>query len=79
MNKQLIMNFDEMKYIVGSVMEYAYESVEREKSDPCQFNEGRKLAFYEVLDTIYNRLHICDQDPKDFGYSENWEKEFFAK
>ena len=73
------LNVGNMKYIIGSVMEYAYESIGREKIDPCEFNEGRKLAFYEVLDTIYNRLHICDQDPKEFGYPDDREKPFFTK
>ena len=73
------MDMDDVKYIIGSVMEYAYESIDDEKSDPCEFNEGRKLAYYEVLNTIYNRLDICEQDPKNFGYPDNWEKEFLSK
>ena len=73
------MNLDDVKYIIGSVMKYAYESIDEEKADPCDFNSGRRLAYYEVLNTIYNRLDVCEQDPKNFGYSENWEKEFWAK
>ena len=79
MSEPINMDKAVMKYIIGSVMEYAYESVEREKEDPCEFNEGLKLAFYEVLYTIYNRLDIYEQDPKDFGYPDDWEKPFFAK
>ena len=73
------LNVDNMKYIIGSVMEYAYESIDDEKKNPTDINKGRSLAYWEVLDTIYNRLEICDQDPKDFGYSENWEREFLSK
>lgn len=73
------MDIDDVKYIIGSVMKYAYESVEDEKEEPTSFNSGRALAYWEVLDTIYNRLEICEQDPKDFGYSEDWEKPFFKK
>lgn len=29
--------------------------------------------------TIYNRLDICEQDPKDFAYPDDREKLFFAK
>ena len=73
------MDIDDVKYIIGSVMEYAYESIDDEKKEPGDFNSGRALAYYEVLDTIRSRLIICDQDPKDFGYPDDWEKPFFAK
>ena len=72
------LNVDNMKYIIGSVMDYAYEAREEAINNPNSFDKGRSLAYYEVLNTIYNRLEICDQDPKDFGYSENWEREFLS-
>ena len=72
------MDIDDVKYIIGSVMEYAYEAREEAIEDPDSFEKGRKQAYYEVLNTIYNRLHICDKDPKEFGYSENWEREFLS-
>lgn len=77
MRKKL--NMDEMKYIIGSVMKYAYESIDDEKKEPSEFNEGRKLAYHEVLDTIYNQLGSYKQNQKEFGYSEDWEKPFFSK
>ena len=72
------MDIDDVKYIIGSVMEYAYEAREAAIKKPTAFEEGRSLAYYEVLNTIYNRLDICEQDPKKFGYSENWEREFLS-
>jgi len=72
------MDTDDVKYIIASVMEYAYEAREKAIKNPNTFDEGRSLAYYEVLNTIYNRLGICEQDPKDFGYSENWEREFLS-
>jgi len=77
MRKKL--NMDEMKYIIGSVMKYAYESIDDEKKEPGEFNEGRKLAYQEVLNTIYNQLGNYKQNQKEFGYSEDWEKPFFEK
>lgn len=79
MSERLTMDLDEVKYIVGSIMEYAYESIKREKEQPTPFNSGRALAYWEVLDTIYSRLIVYEQDPKDFGYPDDWEKPFFAK
>lgn len=79
MSERLTMDLDEVKYIIGSVMEYGYESIGREKKNPCEFNEGRKLAYYEVLDTIYSRLLAYEHNPKDFGYPDDWEKAFLGK
>ncbi|MBR4903821.1 MAG: hypothetical protein IKZ53_04055 [Selenomonadaceae bacterium] len=76
MSEQL--NVSQMKYIIGSVMEYAYEAREEAIKNPDSFEQGRSLAYYEVLNTIYNRLYICEQDPKDFGYSEDWERKFLS-
>jgi len=79
MSDSLKMDLDDVKYIIGSVMKYAYESIDEEKAKPTDINKGRALAYWEVLDTIYSRLEICDQDPKEFGYPDDWEKPFFAK
>ena len=79
MSEQPTMYLSDVKYIIGSVMKYAYESIDDEKKEPTEFNAGRRLAYWEVLDTIYSRLDICEQNPKDFGYSENWEQEFWSK
>lgn len=70
---------DEMKYVIRSIIEYAYKSIDDEKAKPTDFNKGRKLAYHEVLDTIYNQLNIYKQDPKNFGYPDDWEKPFFSK
>ena len=77
MSKQLTV--DEMKYIIYHVMKHGYESIDEEKAEPTEMNAGRALAYWEVLDTIYNQLDIYEQDPKDFGYPDDWEKPFFAK
>lgn len=70
---------DSVRYIIESVIKYAYESCEDEKKNPDKFNSGRALAYWEVLDTIHSRLEICELNPKDFGYKDDWEKPFFAK
>ena len=69
----------EMKYIIYRVIKDGYKSIKEEKNEPTDINKGRSLAYWEVLDTIYNRLDICEQDTKNFGYPDNWEKPFFAK
>ena len=69
----------EMKYIIYRVVKNGYESIDEAKEEPHEFNAGRKQAYYEVLDTIYNQLDIYDQDTKNFGYPDEWEKPFFSK
>lgn len=78
MNEPLTMDLDDVKYIIGSVMKYAYQAREEAIENPNTFDEGRSLAYYEVLNTIHNRLEICDQDPKNFGYAEDWERKFLS-
>ena len=69
----------EMKYIIYRVVKNGYRSIDEEKAEPTDFNKGRSLAYWEVLDTIYNQLDIYEQDTKNFGYPEDWEKPFFTK
>ncbi|MBQ3727456.1 MAG: hypothetical protein II902_10450 [Selenomonadaceae bacterium] len=69
----------EMKYIIYRVVKNGYESIDEAKEEPHEFNAGRKQAYYEVLDTIYNQLDIYEQDTKNFGYSEDWEKKFLSR
>ena len=69
----------EMRYVIYRVVKNGYGSIDDAKDDPCEFNQGRKMAYYEVLDTIYNQLDIYEQDTKNFGYPDNWEKEFLSK
>lgn len=76
MNEQI--DVDDLKYIIASVMEYAYKAREDAIKKPTSFEQGRSLAYYEVLDTIFNRLDICELDPKKFGYSEDWERKFLS-
>lgn len=68
----------EIKYIIYRVVKNGYESIDEEKANPTEFNAGRRLAYYEVLDTIYNQLDVYEQDTKNFGYPDDWEKPFFA-
>lgn len=66
-----------IKYIIGRVIENAdiakNDLIERPKDDYLQ---GRKMAYYEILDTIKNELEAHDQDLKEFGLDINLEKEY---
>lgn len=59
---------DEFKYIVSRVLDNANDAISEAKENPeDDFYKGRKMAYYEVLDTIKNELKAKDADLKEFG------------
>ena len=59
---------DEFKYIVSRVLDNANDATSEAKENPeDDFYKGRKMAYYEVLDTIKNELKARDADLKEFG------------
>lgn len=76
MNKKL--SAAEMKYIIYKIVKNGYESSKKEKNEPTDLNKGRSLAYWEILDTIYNRLEICEQNTSNFGYPDDWERKYWA-
>lgn len=72
-----MMNEATIKFIIARVIENAKDAAEEAKQNKDDdFYKGRKLAYYEILDTIKNELDVNDQDLKDFGLDINLEKEF---
>ena len=71
------MNEETVKYIIARVISNANDALEESKQNEGDgFYEGRKLAYYEILDTIKNDLDINDQDLKEFGLDINLEQTF---
>jgi len=60
-----------IKYIIARVIDNAGD--ERTLKSKDDFSMGKKLAYYEILDTIKNELIINDQDLKEFGLDFNLE------
>lgn len=72
-----MMSEAEIKYIVSRVLDNAndaFEEATENKED--DFYKGKKLAYYEILDTIKNELKARGQDLKEFGLDFNLEKKF---
>lgn len=69
MNKLTV---SEIEYIVSRILENANDSIS--EKDDSDFNRGKKLAYYEMLDTIKNELMTRDIDIKAFGLDINLEK-----
>jgi len=57
-----------LQYIIARVIDNANDAVKDSKENPKDdFINGKKLAYYEVLDTIKNELDVSEQDMKEFG------------
>ena len=73
------MNEETIKYIIARVIDNANDALEEErKNKDDAFYKGKKLADYEILDTIKNDLDINDQDLKEFGLDVDLEKVFYS-
>ena len=72
-----MMNESTIKFIISRVSDNAADALEEAKENKNDdFYEGKKLAYYEILDTIKNELKVSEQDLKDFGLDIDLEKEF---
>lgn len=59
---------DAFEYIISRVLDNANDAISEAKENPeDNFYKGRKMAYYEVLDTIKNELKARDVDLKEIG------------
>ena len=73
------MTEETIKHIIARVIDNANDALEEERKNKNDaFYKGKKLAYYEILDTIKNDLDIDDQDLKAFGLDDNLEKMFYS-
>lgn len=70
------MDDDLFDYIVQTLIQYADDAVDEEKKSKTEFDSGRVMAYYEVLDTIKNRLIIAEYDLSKCGLDINLEKRY---
>ena len=71
------MNEAAIEFIISRVIDNAKNAVEeagQNKGD--DFYKGKKLAYYEVLDTLKNELAVREQDLKKYGLDIDLEKTF---
>jgi hypothetical protein len=66
-----------IKFIISRVIQNAFDAAEEAKENKnSDFYNGRKLAYYEILDTIQSELDVRDADLKEFGLDIDLEKTF---
>ncbi|MBO4893315.1 MAG: transposase [Clostridia bacterium] len=54
-------------YIVSRILDNAKDAVEESKTNNSDFINGKKMAYYEVLNTIKNELIVRDADLKAYS------------
>ena len=64
------------KFIISRILKRAFESVEEAKESGHNFDNGRKLAYYEIADMIKSELCVRDADLDEFGLDVDLEKIF---
>lgn len=71
------MNDAAIEYIISRVVDNAKDALEEASENPKDdFYKGKKLAYYEILDTIKNELAARDADLKEYGLDVDLEKIF---
>lgn len=66
-----------IKFIISRVIDNANDALEESNQNQNDvFYKGRKLAYYEILDTIKNELEASGQDLKEFGLDVDLEKTY---
>lgn len=55
----------ELEFIISRVLDNAKDA--SLNKDNSEFAQGKKLAYYEILDTIKNELEVREIDTKDFS------------
>ncbi len=59
---------ESLKYIIARLVDNANEAVEESEKDKSDLlNQGRRLAYYEMLDILKSELDVRDADLKELG------------
>ena len=59
---------ESLKYIIARLVDNANEAVEESEKDKSDlFNQGHRLAYYEMLDILKSELDVRDADLKELG------------
>lgn len=57
-----------LQYILSRMLDNANDTMKELKNNPKDlFNQGKQLAYYEMIDTIKNELEAHNQDLKEYG------------
>lgn len=64
-----------LKYIVETLVDNANDTINELREKPNDdFLEGKKLAYYEMLDSIKSRLEVREENLAEYGLNFDIEK-----
>lgn len=63
-------------YLIATLLDNAEDALADYQKEPSDFNSGHTEAYYEVLDTIKNRLIIEEYDLSSCGLDIDLDKKF---
>ena len=62
------LNQETLQFIIARLLKSAEETVTEQRQDPKDaFQQGKRLAYYEMLDILRSELEAHGQDLKAFG------------
>lgn len=64
----------EIEYIITRVLKNATDTLAETERSKDPFDDGKRQAYYEILDTIKNELTARDINVKKYGLDINLEK-----
>lgn len=64
--------------IVRSLIDRALDARSDEIENNSEYDDGRSLAYYEILDTVKNRLILYEYDLSECGLDVDLEKTLFG-
>lgn len=68
---------ESLKYIISRILDNANDTLQESLNNKDdEFYQGKKLAYYEMLDVLKNDLDIREQDLKEFGLDIDLDKMF---
>ena len=70
-----LLSEDAIRFIVARVLSNAKDAKEEYQKNKDAFSDGKRLAYYEILDTIKNELEIRDADLKKMLLDIDLDKE----
>lgn len=62
-----LLDRDGVKWIVETILEQAETAMSEFDEEQSAFFEGRLTAYYELLDSIRNRIVLMEGKPEEYG------------
>ncbi len=66
-------------YSIGRIIEYAADAIAEHKKDKSDFNNGKLMAYYEVIHSIKDNMEIADISIDDSDVDINFDEKILEE